>query len=62
MSKDYLDKLQIEIEILTKVDHPNILQLVEIFQDLDFYYIVTEFCEGGDLFDYIQEKQVIPEA
>ena len=39
--------------------HP---RLVEIFQDLDFYYIVTEFCEGGDLFDYIQEKQVIPEA
>lgn len=42
-----------EYEILTKLNHPNIVRLLEYYQDADHFYLVTEFCEGGELFDQI---------
>jgi calcium-dependent protein kinase len=44
---------QEEIAILSKLDHPNILKLYEIFEDDKRYYLVTELCKGGELFDEI---------
>jgi len=40
-----------EISILKKLDHPNILKLYEVFEDDKRYYLVTEECKGGELFD-----------
>ena len=40
-----------EMEILTKLKHPNIVRLLEYYQDADYFYLVTEYCEGGELFD-----------
>lgn len=42
-----------EIKILKKLDHPNIVKLYEIYQDDNNIYLVTEFLEGGELFDLI---------
>ena len=42
-----------EINILKKLDHPNIIKLYEIFEDSNRYYLVTELCKGGELFDEI---------
>lgn len=53
MSKDEEEHFQYEINILKKLDHPNILKLYEVFQDEKRYYIVTELCKGGELFDEI---------
>lgn len=49
-------KLLGEIEILKKCDHPNILKLYEFFQDQKRYFMVTELCNGGELFDKIAEE------
>lgn len=47
-----------ELEILQKVTHPCIMQVKEILQDSENYYIASEICEGGELFDRIlQVKQ-----
>lgn len=46
-----------EIEIMKKLDHPNILRLFEIFYDDKRYYLVTELCTGGDLFDEINKRK-----
>ena len=40
-----------EIEILKDMDHPNIVRLFEVYQDPKRYFIVTEHCSGGELFD-----------
>lgn len=45
-----------EIAILSKLDHPNILKLYEVFTDDKRYYLVTELCKGGELFDEILNK------
>ena len=42
-----------EIEILRKLDHPNVVKYMETVEDYDTYYIVMELCEGGELFDRI---------
>lgn len=53
MSKEEEESFKYEIGILKKLDHPNILKLYEVFQDDKRYFIVTELCKGGELFDEI---------
>jgi len=50
-----------EIEVLKTVDHPNIIKLFECYYDRNFYYMVEEYCSGGDLFDYIQKEKCFNE-
>lgn len=54
-------KLLSEIDILKKLDHPNILKLYEFFQDHKRYFLITELCQGGELFDRIAEEQYFDE-
>jgi len=39
-----------EIEIMKKLDHPNIIKLFESYNDSKNFYIVTELCTGDELF------------
>ena len=38
-------------------DHPNIIKIIETYEDKKYFYIVTEFLEGGELFDKIMKSQ-----
>jgi calcium-dependent protein kinase len=42
-------KLVDEIEILKNLEHPNIMKIFECFNDKDNVYIISEFCDQGDL-------------
>jgi len=42
-----------EIEILSKIDHPNIIKIFEYFHDDLNYYVITELCEGGELIEQL---------
>lgn len=57
LKEDQEQKMLGEIEILKKLDHPNILKLYEFFQDPKRYFLVTELCTGGELFDKISEEK-----
>ena len=36
--------------------HPNVIKLIDIFENSDYYYIVLDYMEGKDLFDYLQKR------
>lgn len=61
MTPEEEQAFQDEIAILSKLDHPNILKLYEVYTDEKRYYIVTELCKGGELFDEILKKGVFTE-
>lgn len=42
-----------EINIMIKLDHPNIIKLYEIYETTDYIYLIMELCSGGELFDRI---------
>lgn len=44
-----------EIEVLKMSQHPNIIQLVDLFENGLRYDIVLEFMSGGDLYAYFQD-------
>ena len=60
-SKTSEKKTDEEIELLKQLDHPNIVKLFEYFSDDDKYYLITEYCKGGDLFDLIKKKKKFSE-
>lgn len=50
-----------EMSILKNVDHPNIIKLFETYYDSGYYYLVEEFCSGGDMYDYIKKQKYFSE-
>ena len=42
-----------EINILRTLDHPNILKIFEFYSSKESYSLVTELCNGGELFQEI---------
>lgn len=53
---------QNEINILMMLDHPNIIKLHETWETDRICFLVTELCEGGELFFYITKRKYLTEA
>ena len=51
-----LIKFRREINILVKMDHPNIIKLYDVFESQNSLYLIMEECHGGELFDRILKR------
>jgi serine/threonine-protein kinase ULK/ATG1 len=61
-SQNLLDK---EIKILremTELQHENVVALLDCKETVSHVYLVMEFCDGGDLADYLQTMKTLSEA
>lgn len=56
-----LRKIRNEMDILRTLDHPNIVKTYEYFKENNKFFIVTDYCEGGELYDKILEKKCFDE-
>jgi len=56
VGQDYEKNLRMEMEILKKVHHENIIALLEMIEAGNKLYFVMELVTGGELFDRIVEK------
>ncbi|CAM9646789.1 unnamed protein product [Heterosigma akashiwo] len=57
MSQEDEDDLQLEVNILRKLDHEYIMNLQDYYQTPQCHYIVTELLVGGELFTRIEHKK-----
>ena len=55
------NRLEREIKILKNIRHPNIINLYNIIQTEKKYYLITEYIEGRELFEYIIKKRKLDE-
>jgi len=49
--------IETEVDILSKVHHPNIIKLEEVFETSEKVFMIMEIIQGGELFDKIVELQ-----
>ena len=59
--EDDLKRIRREINILTKVNHPNIIQLYETIETYKYFFFVMEYAKLGELSDYIEKKDKLTE-
>ena len=46
----YVKLLQNELAILGEKSHPNLIRIVDLVEDAENYYVVSEVVKGGELF------------
>jgi serine/threonine protein kinase len=59
--KDIEDFLH-EVVVLRTLDHPNIVKVLDFFDDTTQYFLVLEYVGGGELFDRLVEKASYTES
>lgn len=50
VSPSFFKELENEIDILRRLDHPNIVRAYEVYSSPQQIYLVLELCDGGDLY------------
>lgn len=56
LSEDDVGAIVREASVMSRLDHPNIVKLVDFMEDYKHFYFVLEYCPGGELFDRLVKK------
>jgi calcium/calmodulin-dependent protein kinase I len=56
LGQEELSNLHLEIDIISQVDHPNIVRAFEFYDEPKHLHVVMEVMVGGELFERIVEK------
>lgn len=56
-----MDAFNESIVIMRMLDHPGIVKLLDLLEDESAYYLVLEYCGGGELFDFIISRTRVEE-
>ncbi len=59
--EEYTKLLKSEADLLLKIDHPNVLKIFDIYENGAWLFFVEELCEGGEVFDYVRQKEDLDE-
>ena len=60
-SKDDLERIIREMQILTEMNHQNVIKVFKIYEEENNFSLIMEYCEEGELFNYIVKKQRLSE-
>lgn len=58
MGVDLIECLKHEIEVLKKLDHPNIVKYFDTYEDEGCIHIVMEYIPGENLMQLIKQKKI----
>ncbi len=62
MEMDEQLALESEILIMSQLNHPNVVKLLDVYDTEQNCYLVMEMMQGGELFDRIVERETYTEA
>lgn len=46
---------------MKKLSNKNVVKLYDVLETANNYYVIVEYCEGGDLLKYIKKKGALGE-
>ena len=49
-------ELKREVSVLSKLHHRKIIKIFETYEDVNYFYIVMQYCKGGTLYSKIREQ------
>jgi serine/threonine protein kinase len=49
-----LDNLVNEVDLLSKMEHDRVIKLYGLYRTEDYYHLVLEYCNGGDLRSFLR--------
>ena len=52
-----INQIMEEITVLNRLDHPNIVNYFETYDDKKYLYLVMEYVKGMEMFDKISNKK-----
>ncbi|CAL8122006.1 unnamed protein product [Orchesella dallaii] len=60
--KDFITKFfPREVEIMSRVTHPYVIRVHSILQRKNKYFLFMQYCENGDLLDFIRNNGAVDE-
>ncbi|TMW66284.1 hypothetical protein Poli38472_004049 [Pythium oligandrum] len=59
---ELMEQFQVEIQVLQSMKHPNIIRIDDVYLTDSKICMVTEYMDGGELFDYIVDKGTLSEV
>jgi 5'-AMP-activated protein kinase catalytic alpha subunit len=61
VEKEDLERIIREMRMLSELDNEHVIKVFQIYEDDNHYLIIMEYCEGGELFNYIVKNQKLSE-
>ena len=61
VEQQIFDRFEQEVRVLQSLHHPNIVRLEHIVFTEDNIYLIMDLCEGGDLNDFVSDRERLDE-
>lgn len=58
--KSYLDRFYLEARAAASLNHPNVVRIYDVCNDGETHYMVMEYVQGKDLYDYVKASGPLP--
>jgi serine/threonine protein kinase len=57
-----MERIKNEIELMKKLNNENIIRYKDMISDNNYIYIITDYCNGGSLQNFIEDYRGYPES
>jgi serine/threonine protein kinase len=58
---NFIEKLENEVQLLMRLDHPNVIKTYQVIDSHDECYVVMQYASGGEMMEYMVVKSCLSE-
>jgi len=58
LKKELIERLKSEVALMTRIQHDNIVEFRDFLEDDENFYLILEYCAGGDLSHRIKKGRI----